>query len=113
MVARSGGELAVAHGPQFPTERLLGDRDAEFLKDPLRQINQPPAHHPVHRWDRTTLNHASDGLALRIIELGRVPRRLAIQQTIRTARVEPQNPIPDDLKSNPADFGRLVRVAPS
>ena len=26
---------------------LLGDGDAELLEDPLRQINQPPAHHAV------------------------------------------------------------------
>src|SRR5947207_804144 len=40
MVARSGREFAVAHGPgcaQLPAERLLGNRDAEFLEDPLRQ----------------------------------------------------------------------------
>src|SRR5262245_32703196 len=43
MVARSGREFAVAHGAQLPAERLLGDRDAEFLEDPLRQIAQPPA----------------------------------------------------------------------
>jgi hypothetical protein len=61
----------------------------------------------VDCWDQTTLDHAGDGLALGIIELGWVTRRLAIQQTIRTARVEAQNPIPDDLKSNPADFGRF------
>jgi hypothetical protein len=33
VVARSGGQFAVAHGPKFPAERLLGDRDAEFLED--------------------------------------------------------------------------------
>ncbi len=42
MVARSGREFAVAHGAQFPAEGLLGDRDAEFLEDPLRQVDQPP-----------------------------------------------------------------------
>src|SRR5262249_35876270 len=85
----------------------LGDGDAEFLEDPLRQIDQPPAHHSMHCWDRTTLDHAGDSLALSIVELGWVARRLAIQQTIRATRVEAQNPIPDDLKSNTADFGRL------
>jgi hypothetical protein len=47
VVARPGGESAVAHGAQLPAERLLGDRDAEFLEDPLRQIDQPPADHAV------------------------------------------------------------------
>jgi hypothetical protein len=107
VVARPGRKFAVAHGPELPAERLLGDRDAEFLEDPLRQIDQPPAYHAMYRWDRTTLDHAGDGLALGIIELGWMPRRLAIQQTVRPSCVEAQNPIPDNLKADPADFGRL------
>ena len=39
MVARSGREFAVAHAAQLPAERLFGDRDAEFLEDPLYQID--------------------------------------------------------------------------
>jgi transposase len=31
VMARPGRESAVAHGAQFPAERLLGNRDAEFL----------------------------------------------------------------------------------
>jgi hypothetical protein len=56
--------VSTSTGGLLPTERLLGDRDAEFLQDPLRQIDQPPAHHTVRRWDRTTLDHAGNGLAL-------------------------------------------------
>ena len=74
MVARSGREFAVAHGAQFPAERLLGNRDAELLEDPLRQIDQPPTHHAVNCRDRTTLDHAGDGLALTVVELGRLAR---------------------------------------
>jgi hypothetical protein len=74
MVARSGREFAVAHGPQLPAERLLGNRDAELLEDPLRQIDQSPAHHAVNRRDRATLDHAGDGLALPVVELGRLAR---------------------------------------
>src|SRR5262249_12515068 len=69
MVARSGREFAVAHGAQLPAERLLGDRDAEFLEDPLRQIDQPPAHHAMDRRDRAALDHAGDGPPLKVIEL--------------------------------------------
>jgi hypothetical protein len=36
VVARPGRESAVAPGAQLPAGRLLGDRDAEFLEDPLR-----------------------------------------------------------------------------
>lgn len=73
-MAWAGREFAVAQGAQLPAERLLGDRDAELLKDPLRQIDQPPAHHAVNRWDRAALDHPRDGLALGITELrGRKP----------------------------------------
>jgi hypothetical protein len=39
-MARPCRELAVAHGAQFPTERLLGDRDAEFFEDCVRSISR-------------------------------------------------------------------------
>src|SRR5262249_12208153 len=68
MVTWSCREFAITHGAQLPAERLLGDRDAELLEYPLRQINQPPAHHTVHCRDRATLNHAGDGLPLSVIE---------------------------------------------
>ena len=47
VMARPCEELAIAHGAQLPAERLLGDRDAELLEDPLCQIDQPPKHHAV------------------------------------------------------------------
>jgi hypothetical protein len=104
VVARSGREFAVAHGPQLATERLLGDGDAEFLEYPLHQIDQTPAHHAVHCRDRTAFDHAGKDLALAIVELGRLSRRLAIHETGRPSRIEAQDPVSDDLKANPADF---------
>src|SRR5712675_751820 len=61
VMARPCGELTIAHGAQLPAERLLGDRDAELLEDPLCQIDQPPTHHAVDCRNRATLNHAGDG----------------------------------------------------
>src|SRR5262249_50065711 len=61
----------------------------------------------MHRRDRATLDHAGDGLPLNVVELGRLSCRLAIQETVRTAGVEAQHPVPDDLKSDTADLGRL------
>ena len=113
MVARSGREFAVAHGAQLPAERLLGDRDAEFLEDPLRQIDQPPAHHAMDRRDRAALDHAGDGPPLKVIELARLTRRLAVQESVRPASVDAQHPVPDDLKPDAADLAASVRVAPS
>src|SRR5450759_3770963 len=104
MVARPGREFAVAHGAQLPAERLLGDGDAELLKDPLRQIDQPPAHHSVNCRDWATLDHLGDRLALTIIELGGLAWRLAVQQTVGAPSVEPQHPVPDDLQTDAADL---------
>jgi hypothetical protein len=33
-------------------ERLFGDREAELLENPLRQVDQPPAHYAMDRRDR-------------------------------------------------------------
>src|SRR5262249_20133441 len=65
-----------------------------------------------HRRDRATLDHAGDGLPLSVVELGRLSCRLAIQETVRTAGVEAQHPVPDDLKSDTADLGRLGARCP-
>src|SRR5262245_42134286 len=95
-MARPGREFAVAHRPELPAERLLNDRDAEFLKYPLRQIDQPPAYHAMDRRDRTTFDHAGKCSAVAVVELGWLPRRLAVQETItrwrwpkRAARATP------------------------
>src|SRR5262245_55014478 len=88
VVARPGREFAVAHRPELPAECLLGDRDAELLKYPLRQIDQPPAHHAVDRRDRPTFDHAGKCSPLTVVELGWLPRRLAVQETIRPSCVE-------------------------
>ena len=38
MMARTRGELAIAHRPQFSAERLLGDYDLELLVQPLAKV---------------------------------------------------------------------------
>jgi hypothetical protein len=38
----------------------------------LRQIDQPPTDHAMDRRNRATLNQAGDGLALAVVELGRL-----------------------------------------
>jgi hypothetical protein len=43
MMARASRELAIAHLAQHAAERLLGDSDAEFLENPLAEIDDPPA----------------------------------------------------------------------
>ena len=107
MVTWSGRQFAVAHGAQLSAERLLGYGDAKFLENPLRQIDQPPAHHAVNRRDRATLNHLRDNSALGIIELRGLAWRFAVKQPVRTACIEPQHPVPNDLKPDAADLCRL------
>ena len=107
MVAWPSREFAIAHSPQLPAERLLGDGDAELFEYPLRQVDQPPAHHAVNRRNRPALDHPRDRLALNIIELRGLPGRFAVQKTIGAILIEPQHPIPDDLKPNAADLRGL------
>src|SRR5262249_39518017 len=52
------------------------------------------------------------GWIMSVVELGRLSCRLAIQETVRTAGVEAQHPVPDDLKSDTADLGRLGARCP-
>src|SRR5262249_53061081 len=112
VVARPGREFAVAHGPELPAECLLGDRDAEFLKYPLCQIDQPPAHHAVDRRDRTTFDHAGKCSAVAVVQLAWLPRPFPRRQTHRPACVKAYPPPPDDLKPAPADL-RCLRACPT
>jgi hypothetical protein len=113
MMARAGREFAVAHGARFPAERLLGDRDPELLVQPLTKIDDPPAHDAVDRWRRPALDRRSQGGPVRVIEPGRLARRLAVDETIRPVRVELQHPVADDLKRHAPILAAAVRVAPS
>jgi len=108
MMARTGRKLAVAHGSQLPAQCLLGDGDTELLEDPLRQIDQPPAHHAMDRRDRATFDHPRHGLALGIVELRGLARRFAVKKAVRPSRIEPDHPIPDNLESDTAELRRFA-----
>ena len=79
MMPRPGRELAIAHGPQFAAHRRLGQRDAKFLVKPLRQIDEPPAHHAVDRRDRTAVDHLRDAGAGASLSFVGSARRFAVQ----------------------------------
>ena len=91
MMAGSCRELAVAHRAKLPAQRLFGDRDAELLVDPLRKIDQPPAHHTVDRRDPAALDHPHNRLALHIIELRGLTWRFAVKQAGSPPRIEPHH----------------------
>ena len=66
----------------------------------------------MDRRDRPSFDNRRQSLALAIVELRWLARRLAVDQTIGTFRVEPQNPVPDRLKRDIAELGsRRSRAA--
>src|SRR5512134_410570 len=61
-------QLAEPHRLQLAAQRRLVQRDAELLEDPLNQILEPPAHHPIACWYRSTLHLFRQRLTLRGIQ---------------------------------------------
>jgi hypothetical protein len=61
-------ELAVTHGAQFAAQCLFGDDDAEFLPNPLAQIDNPPAYDAMNGWDRTALDDRGQRGPMRIVQ---------------------------------------------
>ena len=113
MVARAGGDFPVAERLHLAAHGRLAERDAEFLPDPLHQIDQPPANHPVDGRDRAALDNTRERPTLVVVQLGSVSRRLAADQPVRAAGVEAQHPITNDLKADATDLGRLRPPTPS
>jgi len=107
MVPRPGRELAVTHRAQLPAQRLLRDRDAELLPQPLAEIDQPPAHHAVAGRDRARLDRRGECGAVSVGQPRRRARRLAVDQAFRPRGVEPHHPVTDDLQRHRADPRRL------
>ena len=112
MMARAGGQLAITHAAQHPAQRLFADRNAELREHPLRQIGQPPAHHPVHRRVRAGFDDLPQRRALLDIQQRLVARRFAVDQPWRTFDIEGQHPIPHRLHSDTADRGHLAAGCP-
>src|SRR6202453_2681526 len=76
-------ELTISHGAQFPAQCLLGDDDAEFLEDPLAEVDDPPAHDAMHGRDRAALEYRGERGAVRAVQTRRLSGRLAINQPFR------------------------------
>src|ERR1700692_762841 len=103
-MARARRELAITHLAQHAAQRLLGDGDAEFLENPLAEIDDPPAHDPVNRRNWAALDERGERGAVCAVQPRRLSRSLAIEQTLRAMGVELQHPIPNDLKRHPANL---------
>ena len=75
-------ELTISHGAQFPAQCLLGDDDAEFLEDPLAEVDDPPAHDAMHGRDRAALEYRGERGAVRAVQTRRLSGRLAINSAL-------------------------------
>ena len=104
--------LAIAELAQFAPNRVLVERDTELLPQPLRQVDQTPAHHAVHGRVWPLLYHGGKRLALRVVQLGCAAGGLALDQSCRTFGIEPDHPITDNLQGEVADTrGVAARTA--
>ena len=111
MVPWPGGELADPHRAQFPAKGRLARRDAKLVPEPLRQIDQPPAHHPVQIGLRSGLPDARQGRAMLTAQKRRLAGSLPVDQARRPFRVEPDHPVANDLKPGAAGPRRLRQRA--
>src|SRR3546814_10775392 len=80
-------QLAIAGPAQRTAQGLRADRDRELVPDPLRQIEQPPAHHAMRRRDRSVLDDLRQCPAVIPVRQWRRARRLAVDQTVGTPGV--------------------------
>jgi hypothetical protein len=106
-MARTSRKFAIAHGAQFAAQCLLGDHDAEFLVNPLAEIDDPPSHDAMNSRDRAALDDCDQGGAMAVVQPRLLSRRLAIDQAVRPVSVEPEHPIANDLKRHTANLRRL------
>jgi hypothetical protein len=107
-MARAGREFAVAHGPQLMSKSLLADRDLELVSQPLGQVYDPPAHDAVGGGNRPRLDDLLQCVAVLVIENRLRPWCLACRQTVRSIRIEAQNPVPNNLPRHPANKGCIA-----
>ena len=76
-------ELTISHGVRNSwSQCLLGDDDAEFLEDPLAEVDDPPAHDAsVHGRDRAALEYRGERGAVRAVQIPTVAVRAACNQS--------------------------------
>jgi hypothetical protein len=91
-MAGAGRELAITHLAQRAAESLLGDGDTKFLENPLAEINNPPAHHPMDRRNRPALEDCGQRRVMSVVQPQRLSRSFAIDQPFRSIGVELHHP---------------------
>jgi len=107
MMARPRREFSIVQRSQFAAQDLFGDRDAILVEHPLREIDQPPAHDPMDRRRRASLDHGDERAPLLVIELRGMPGRLAVDEAIRSSEIESQDPIANGLEPHARKSSRV------
>jgi hypothetical protein len=79
----------------------------------LKQIDDPPAHNPVNRRNWAAFQSCRQRRSMRVVQPRRLSQRIAVDQTVRSARVELQHLVADDLQRHTADLLRLGAPRPS
>ena len=103
MVAGPRRELDITQLLQLAPHCGCIERHRKYIVKPLDQIDQPPAHNPTDRRERTAFDHLYKRPSLCINKPGPGPQSLSIKQAPRTAGIEPHHPVPHDLQTYPAD----------
>nr|WP_240339125.1 hypothetical protein [Novosphingobium sp. BW1] len=112
MVTGPSGQLRIAQFRQFAADARLVERHRELFVEPMRQVDQPPAHEAMDRRARPALDRLDQCASLRIIEDRCLAWGLTVQQPVRTAVIETDYPVADDLKGdtpNPRCLAPLSR----
>src|SRR5262249_37964007 len=102
-----GAHMREAQGLEGAIDRIVRYREPELLIQPHDQIARPPAHHAMHRRDRTLLYDSGEKGLVPGVALGRHAWRRDIEETIRSLLVEPDQPVPQRLTIHATDRGRL------
>ena len=110
-MARTCGKFAKPQRPQLATHRRLIKRDAVFFPYPSGKILETPAHYTVDRHDRPLLDNPCKRGPLFIVELYRLARRLAVNQTVWPPGIKPNNPVADHLKPDITYPSRIRTLA--
>ena len=111
-MARASRKLAISHLAQHAAQRLLGDGDTKLFENPLAKIDDPPAHDPMNRRDRSVLQDRRQRRAMLVIQPRRLPFSPAIDQPGGAMRVEPEHSVADNLQPHAADLRRLSTLGP-
>ncbi|AIT81852.1 hypothetical protein JI59_19905 (plasmid) [Novosphingobium pentaromativorans US6-1] len=71
--------------------------------EPLDQIDQAPAHNGMDGRDRAAFDNIDQCLALSIVKPRTGAGCLATKQAVRATGIEPQHPVPHNLKADTTD----------